>query len=63
MLIEVDDPVLGKIKIQGVPIKLHSTPGSVQQPAPMLGEHTTEILLQMGYSRDEIKNLHDRNIV
>lgn len=63
MLIEVDDPVLGKIKIQGVPIKLHSTPGSVQQPVPMLGEHTTEILLQMGYSRDEIKNLHDRNIV
>lgn len=63
MLVEVDDPVLGKIKIQGVPIKLHSTPGSVEQPAPMLGENTTEILLQLGYSRDEIKNLHEQSIV
>ncbi|MGS0765092.1 CaiB/BaiF CoA transferase family protein [Syntrophomonas curvata] len=63
MLVEVDDPVLGKIKIQGVPVKLHSTPGSVEQPAPMLGENTTEILLQMGYSRDDIKNLRDQNVI
>jgi crotonobetainyl-CoA:carnitine CoA-transferase CaiB-like acyl-CoA transferase len=59
MLVEVDDPVLGRIKIQGVPIKLHSTPGSVEHSAPTLGQHTEEILASLGKTKDEIEALKE----
>lgn len=63
MLVEVDDPVLGRIKIQGIPIKMHGTPGSVDAPAPMLGENTERILLQLGYSSDEISAFQQNKVV
>ncbi len=46
------------VKIAGVPIKLSSTPGSIRQRAPMLGEHTEEILLARGYEKSEIDAMH-----
>ena len=42
----MDHPVAGKVKSVGVPVKLSATPGSVRQPAPLLGQHTDEILHQ-----------------
>lgn len=47
MLVETDHPIAGKIKMAGVPIKLSETPGKVEVPAPILGQHTEEILTQM----------------
>ncbi|MNL09190.1 Bile acid-CoA hydrolase [compost metagenome] len=44
-IIEVDDPVLGKVAMQGVFPKLSATPGSVRRPAPLeVGQDTAEIL-------------------
>jgi len=63
MLVEVDDPVLGRIRIQGIPIKLHGTPGNIEQPAPTLGQNTNEILAQLGYSMDEIAALSDQGVI
>lgn len=63
MLVEVDDPVLGRIKIQGIPIKMHGTPGRVERPAPTLGENTDEILLQLGFSMDDVVALRNQEIV
>jgi crotonobetainyl-CoA:carnitine CoA-transferase CaiB-like acyl-CoA transferase len=44
MIVESDHPVAGKVKIIGVPVKLSATPGSVRQPAPLLGQHTDAVL-------------------
>jgi CoA:oxalate CoA-transferase len=44
MIVEVEHPIAGKLKMPGVPVKLSATPGAVENPAPLLGEHTAEIL-------------------
>jgi CoA:oxalate CoA-transferase len=60
MIIEVDHPVAGKTSIPGVPIKLSETPGTIREPAPLLGEHTAEILCDLlGYSPEQIASLAD----
>jgi CoA:oxalate CoA-transferase len=47
MIVEVEHPVAGKLKMPGVPVKMSLTPGSVDTPAPMLGQHTAEILKEV----------------
>ncbi|KKH62891.1 carnitine dehydratase, partial [Methanosarcina mazei] len=44
MIVEIEHPVAGKLKVPGVPIKLSDTPGGIRTPAPTLGQHTEEIL-------------------
>ena len=44
MIVEVAHPVAGKVKMVGVPVKLPETPGCVREPAPVLGQHTDEVL-------------------
>ncbi len=44
MIIEVEHPTAGKIRMAGLPVELGSTPGSVRLPPPQLGEHSAEIL-------------------
>jgi CoA:oxalate CoA-transferase len=44
MIIEVDHPVAGKLKMPGIPVKMSATPGAVTRPAPLLGQHTEEVL-------------------
>jgi crotonobetainyl-CoA:carnitine CoA-transferase CaiB-like acyl-CoA transferase len=63
MVIEVEHPVLGKIKQVGVAPKLSSTPGRVRSLPPLAGEHTDEILQGLGYERQEIENLRHEGVV
>ncbi len=56
MLVELDGPN-GKERAAGVGIKLTDTPGEIRTPAPSPGEHTREILLSIGCSEDELKEL------
>ncbi|MEW6711115.1 MAG: CaiB/BaiF CoA-transferase family protein [Candidatus Riflebacteria bacterium] len=63
MMIELMHPVAGKIKIPGTPIKFSETHAEVNAPAPVLGQHTREILEKIGYSPDEIENLVNQKIV
>ena len=59
MVISYEQPELGEIKQLGFPIKLSRTPASVERPAPALGEHTAELLMEAGYSAEEVKALEE----
>lgn len=63
MLVEVEHPVIGTTKYQGVPIKLSDTPGSISSPAPLLGQHTGEILSTLGIKPKKIKELESSGII
>ena len=57
MMVETDHPVAGRVRNIGIPIKLSETPGRFQRPAPTLGQHTNEVLTELGCSDDEIDKL------
>jgi alpha-methylacyl-CoA racemase len=59
MVISYEQPEFGEIKQLGFPIKLSRTPASVERPAPALGEHTAELLMDAGYSAEEVKALEE----
>jgi crotonobetainyl-CoA:carnitine CoA-transferase CaiB-like acyl-CoA transferase len=58
-----DHPVLGRTKMVGFPWDYSQTPASVRREAPELGQHTEEILLEMGYSWDNITELKDEKAI
>jgi crotonobetainyl-CoA:carnitine CoA-transferase CaiB-like acyl-CoA transferase len=57
MIAELEDPKYGTIRQIGVAPKFSETPGRVRRPAPQPGEHTEEVLLEAGYSAEEIARL------
>jgi crotonobetainyl-CoA:carnitine CoA-transferase CaiB-like acyl-CoA transferase len=63
ILITIEFPGIGKAPIASTPVKLHGTPGTVRRRAPALGEHSDEILGELGYSRDEIEDLRRSGVV
>src|SRR5690349_14983313 len=50
MVVETDHPSLGRVRSLGSPMKISATPPDVRRRAPMLGEHTDEILREAGYT-------------
>ncbi|GAI37686.1 unnamed protein product, partial [marine sediment metagenome] len=62
-IVKVDHPVWGKIKMLGFPWTFHETPASVRREAPELGQHTEEILLELGYTWDDITRLKDEKVI
>ena len=63
MLVELEDPELGRLKNIGIPVKLSLTPGSIRRRAPDLGEHSREVLLEAGFSDGEVARLIVANVV
>ena len=63
MLVDTEDPELGTVRNIGVPVKLSATPGSIRRRAPALGEHSAEILLERGFSEEEVEGLLAEGVI
>ncbi len=62
MVLEVEQPT-GKVRILGFPVKMTETPAAIQRPSPQLGEHTGEILADLGFSRDQIQEFKKKGAI
>ncbi len=63
MIVELDDPGAGMIKLVGNPMKLSKTPPVLEKASPLLGQHTEEILKEMGYKQETIDAYKSKKIV
>jgi crotonobetainyl-CoA:carnitine CoA-transferase CaiB-like acyl-CoA transferase len=63
MVVEVEHPAAGAIRMLGTPLKLSAQPASIRRPPPVLGQHTDEILAEAGYPPGRIAELRDAGVI
>jgi len=62
--VDIEHPIIGEAKIPGIPFKLSKTPGSVNRPSPLVGEHNELILGKyLGLSKEEIRGLKEEGAI
>jgi CoA:oxalate CoA-transferase len=62
-LLELDHPTAGKVLVSGTPVTINGEVAAAAEPAPELGQHTEEVLLELGYTWEEIGALRDSGAV
>ncbi len=62
-IVDFDHPSHGGVKMLGVPVRLSETPGSIRAPAPEFGQHTEEVLLDLGYDWERISELREKKVI
>ena len=62
IVVEVNHSLAGKVRMAGPMIQMSETPLEAKSASPALGEHTDQIMLELGYSEEEITDLRSRNI-
>ena len=60
MRMEIDHPIEGKVPNIGFPVKLSGTPQQVRRHPPLLGEHTAEVMAEMGIGAEEQARLAEQ---
>jgi CoA:oxalate CoA-transferase len=63
MVLEIEHPGHGPVRMTGFPVKLSATPARLRRPAPQLGEHTDAVLCELGYGSDQIAALRREGVV
>jgi crotonobetainyl-CoA:carnitine CoA-transferase CaiB-like acyl-CoA transferase len=63
MVVEREHPTLGSVRLLGLPVKLSDTPGGIHRTPPLMGEHTTEILRELGLSDAELEKLQGQGVI
>lgn len=63
MITEYDHPNAGRVKAVGPAVHFSATPATVKRPAPLVGEHSIELLRECGFEKEEIESLLERRIV
>ena len=62
-LVTLDHPTLGPVQMAGIPVQLGKTPGKVVSLAPELGQHTEEVVLELGYNSEQIAELRAQEVI
>ncbi|MGE7760385.1 CaiB/BaiF CoA transferase family protein [Peribacillus sp. NPDC097895] len=63
MIQEVEHPTVGIVKLLGSPIKLSDTPVTIERHPPLHGEHTEEVLSELGYNKQKIEMLKKEQVI
>jgi crotonobetainyl-CoA:carnitine CoA-transferase CaiB-like acyl-CoA transferase len=63
MIVSVDHPSHGAMPIVGPAVNLHATPGSIRRTAPEFGQHTEEVLLEAGFTWEDIESLRGEGAI
>ncbi len=64
MLVDLEHPIAGELKVVGIPVKMSATPGAVRSPAPLLGQHNREVLQELlGYDEKAIQDLEKEGVI
>jgi crotonobetainyl-CoA:carnitine CoA-transferase CaiB-like acyl-CoA transferase len=63
MLTEFEHPTAGSFRVTNVPVELSETPGEIESPPPLVGEHSVDVLREHGYDRGTIGDLVERGVV
>jgi crotonobetainyl-CoA:carnitine CoA-transferase CaiB-like acyl-CoA transferase len=63
MIVEIEHPTHGRVKQVGIAIKMSETPGSIRRSAPVSGEHTDDVLKDLGLEAGEIARLRDKGVI
>ena len=63
MAVPLEHPKSGTIRNIGVAVKLSDTPGSVRTPAPLLGQHSEEVLCQYGYADADVAAFKEAGVL
>ncbi len=61
--VQVKHPKAGNVTVTNVPFTMSQTPGRINRPSPLIGEHGPEILKEMGYSNEDIERLVNEKII
>lgn len=62
-VVDFDHPAAGPVKVMGYPIRFSDTPASIIREAPEFGQHTEELLQELGYSWEDIASLREQRVV
>jgi crotonobetainyl-CoA:carnitine CoA-transferase CaiB-like acyl-CoA transferase len=63
MVTSYEHPTAGTVKVVAPAVKMSATPATIERPAPLVGQHTAEILEQYGFSRSEIESLAEKGTI